>query len=146
MGIFTRLADEEESALVKRAADWPEYPSLESLEPNCLGPIARQHGIDFATAVLFARVVGSPKNGPFIRRIEQLRQGEHRALPVHDLTVVIAPGAFYERYPETGARRERFTPRQRSACRLPHCVDPDRWSGNSVRQWSDHLRLAVGTA
>jgi hypothetical protein len=92
-----------EYGLLRRAADWPEYEHWSELTAEVLREIATLCGIDFATALLYDRIVRSPEHGPFLQQLESLpveAAGSGRRL---DATVVIVPGAFYIEHPHTGA-------------------------------------------
>jgi len=60
------------------------------LHGDNLRHLSAQEGIDFATALLYERLVNSTKHGPFIRQIESLATSDESPLSV-DVTVVIVP-------------------------------------------------------
>jgi hypothetical protein len=72
--------------------------------------LTASHGVDHATAVAYAWLLGSPDHGPFINAFctgaaagpcpEAIRAA------AQELTVLVVPGAFYEEYPQTGAGGE----------------------------------------
>src|SRR5207245_4255064 len=93
------LADEH---ILDRAADWPYDQSLVELTPDRLRAIAMAEGTDFATALLYDRIVRSPKHGPFIERLDALCDGDDAPVPPKTV-LAIAPGAFYVEFPHTGA-------------------------------------------
>ncbi len=68
-----------------------------------LRDLAAREGIDAATEGLYRRVLESPVHGPFIRRVEELR--EEAAVPPWSCgaTLAIVPGASYQETPRTGA-------------------------------------------
>jgi hypothetical protein len=96
-------SSEYESALLDRAANFPEHRALENLTHKTLQQITRDEGVDFATALLFDRYQKSPQHAKFIQRIDKLRE-----LPVqpsglkNNAKVVIVPGALYVERPEMG--------------------------------------------
>lgn len=95
-------ANDEERSLLARAAKAPASADWTDLTEDTLRVTAAEYGIDFATAVLFDRLVRSREHGPFI---EQL----HAPLPAEENgraglpTVVIVPGAFYLEERASGA-------------------------------------------
>jgi hypothetical protein len=102
-----------ERALLERAAAWPSYPSWRELDADVLRHVAAREGIDFATALLYDRIVRSPEHGPFIRSVWSGRgAGAHAP---DGATLAVVPGACYVEYPETGAdgRRLREVARER---------------------------------
>ncbi len=64
-------ADDQE--LLGRAGAWEHCPTLQDCSPLKLSEIARSHGLDFATALLYNRVLRHPAHGAFFRRV---RNGE----------------------------------------------------------------------
>jgi hypothetical protein len=85
-----------EPELFRQATDWL---ASRRLDEAGLRLLAQQHGLDFATAVLFQALRQSPRHGPLIARLD-------RPVPAPlalDADIVIVPGAFYKENPETGA-------------------------------------------
>ncbi len=70
----------------------------------------QQHGSDFATTLLYAWLLSSKDQGPFIADFfeNRHRQLEKASLSDYSLPekVVLVPGAFYEEYPATGGGGE----------------------------------------
>ena len=91
-----------ERDLLRRAAQWAEHSDWRELTVAALERVAERQGVDFATALLYDRLLRSAEHGPFMERLERLSKEDTRA-PVLDATVVIAPGAFYVEFPHTGA-------------------------------------------
>jgi hypothetical protein len=91
--------DEE---VLGRAAEWPLDQGLTDLTPERLRAIAAAEGTDFATALLFDRIVRSAEHGTFIRRVNALADDGDTATAANTL-LAIAPGAFYVEFPHTGA-------------------------------------------
>jgi hypothetical protein len=85
-----------EAELLRQAADWLAGRPLDA---DGLRQLARQRGLDFATAVLYHGVRCSPRNLSFIAEVEEAAQ-PIRSL---DAEIVIVPGGFYKEKPETGA-------------------------------------------
>jgi hypothetical protein len=91
-----------ERRLLERAARWPGYDHYSELSEEAVRQLAEHEGLDFATAVLYDRIVRSPEQRRFIDRLwaESARGIEQARL---DATLVIVPGAFYLEFPHTGA-------------------------------------------
>lgn len=87
-----------EADLLRRAATWPEYPGLNALTPEALRQVSARYGIDFATALLYQRLVSSSRHGPAIAAVSTAG-----GRPNGEEQVVILPGAFYRASPQTGA-------------------------------------------
>lgn len=100
---FRRSRQEDERELLGRATEWPEYRSWPDLTGDVLRQVSRDDGIDFATAVLFDRLLRSQEHGSFIRQMNQLLQQQSEARFATDVLAAIVPGAFYLEHPETGA-------------------------------------------
>src|SRR5882757_4389972 len=94
---------EEEGALRKRAAAFPELPSLALLTAEKLHELTAREGVDFATALLYDRVIRSPKHSPFITRIDQWQSNSIKIRATGDVIVAIVPAAFYKENPDSGA-------------------------------------------
>jgi hypothetical protein len=95
--------DPAEFDLLAAAASWRECPTLSDLTEETLRRIAICQGMDFATAVLFDRLVRSPRHGPFISRIANRPETCLIAPGRRPPTVAIVPGAFYREDPTSGA-------------------------------------------
>jgi hypothetical protein len=80
-----------------------EYPHLTyaTLSSDALARIARDRGIDFATALFYDRIRRSPEHGPFIAEVEEIEPDLH-TLPQLAGKVLIAPSAYYREHPEIG--------------------------------------------
>jgi hypothetical protein len=63
--------------------------------------LGEEEGLDFATALLYDRIVRSPEHGRFIQRLDALPT--ERINSRLEATLVIVPGAFYVEFPHTGA-------------------------------------------
>jgi hypothetical protein len=70
------------------------------MSASALAEVARRHGSDFATALLYDRLGRSEPHGSFIR---QIVEGGNRPADASVLRVVIVPGAFHKEYAYTGA-------------------------------------------
>ena len=92
---------EDERALLDRVAQYPEYQCWIDLTAETLRRIAVEEGIDFATALLYDRVSRSRDHGPFIERLNALRQAKCEPKRALNATLAIAPGAFYKEFPHT---------------------------------------------
>jgi hypothetical protein len=93
---------EAEFALLQRASDWGEHRTLDALDGETLGRITSQHGVDFATALLFDRFQKSPRHKGFIERIDQLRKSDLPPREKIPAKVIIVPGALYLERPDMG--------------------------------------------
>jgi hypothetical protein len=85
-----------EAELLRQAAEWL---SGQHLDAASLRELARQRGLDFATAALYQSLRQSPRHGPLIARLEDATPPTSAL----DTDIVIVPGAFYKEKPETGA-------------------------------------------
>jgi hypothetical protein len=101
MDVFRKLASDEE--LLKRVACWPSYPLWTDLTEQVLCEISAKEGIDFATALLYQRIVSSREHGQFIQQVESLTWRRTAPLRPSTVTVAIVPAAFYVENPHTGA-------------------------------------------
>lgn len=98
-------ASPDDRALFDRVRGRHIYSSwdLSRLDAEALAAITSERGIDFATALLFDRIIHDPRHGPSVNRIENLRREEAPETIPLDATLAIVPGAFYKEYPHTGA-------------------------------------------
>lgn len=103
MRMGMRYNSERATSLLARAASWSEYGCLGDLSAQVLQDVSTNQGIDFATALLFDRIVRSPIHGPFIRRVDQLRQAPWQGSTNVKPLLAVVPGAFYVEHPDTGA-------------------------------------------
>ena len=95
-----------EQRLLERAAEWPEHACWRGLSVDVLKQVAAQEGVDFATALLYDRLVRSPEHGPFIEHIRSGLESDDTGRP--EGTLAIVPGACYVEYPATGADGRRL--------------------------------------
>lgn len=91
-----------ETAILQRALDWPEHPTLERLTPTALREIAERESLDFATALLFDRFQKSSRHADFIRQIDRLRRSPARPQGTREAKIVLIPGALYVERPDLG--------------------------------------------
>jgi hypothetical protein len=68
-----------------------------------LRELAAREGIDAATERLYRRVLESPVHGPFIRRVDELREGSDSQPWTCGAVLAVVPGASYKETPRTGA-------------------------------------------
>lgn len=98
--------EESESALLDRAASFAEFPTLSGLDSETLRQITVSDGIDFATALLYDRVIKLGSNASFSKRIDCLRTldapSEENRLAA-ETVIGIVPAAFYLEKPHSGA-------------------------------------------
>jgi hypothetical protein len=97
----TRMTGDERR-LLERAARWPGFRYCSEITPEAIRKLAEQCGLEFATALLYDRIVQSPEHGRFIQRLEVL-PAECPSPQRLEATLVIVPGAFYVESPHTGA-------------------------------------------
>ncbi|MFL6236923.1 MAG: hypothetical protein ACJ76N_27575 [Thermoanaerobaculia bacterium] len=109
-------------------------PSAEELRA-----LAARDGIDAATERLYRRVLESPLHGPFIRRVDALRD-QPAAVPEWSRGAVLAivPGASYKETPRTGADG-RLVREQAERMGIPTVLVPLATTG-TVRENSRILR------
>jgi hypothetical protein len=114
-----------ERELLARAARWPQHAALGELSAEALRAVGEREGIDFATALLYDRVLRSPEHGLFHKRLWSLPAAAEGARL--DATVTVVPGALYQEYPRSGADGRLFREEAASfGCRtelipLPSC-------------------------
>jgi hypothetical protein len=85
---------EEDARLLARAGGWDG----QELTAAGLGAVAQEHGLDFATALLYRHVSQIPANAEFLR-VAQAGQFP----PSSDVLVGVVPGAFHREHRLTGA-------------------------------------------
>ncbi len=98
------IAARNEQELLNQAAAWPEYGSLDRLSHDVLRSIAAALGLDFATAVLYDRLIKSDSAARPV--LTPATSGNNDAeLPRENAPSLIAvvPGAFYVESPQSGA-------------------------------------------
>ena len=71
--------------LLERAASWTRHPSLAELTVDVLRELAGREGIDFATALLYDRVLRAAEHGPFAARDRRGPAGERTAFTGGDV-------------------------------------------------------------
>ncbi|MDB6034132.1 MAG: hypothetical protein JWM16_4470 [Verrucomicrobiales bacterium] len=85
--------------LLARAVAWADCPTL----GECAGPrmarTAREQGIEFATALLYDRVLRCAGNGAFFQQVKASRRPVVNDPPL----IGLIPGAFYLEHKNTGA-------------------------------------------
>lgn len=89
----------DDKDLLARAAAWDQCQTLPDCSSLKLRKIAQEHSLEFATAVLYDRLLRHPEHDAFFERVRSqnnFRIGD----PVH---VGIIPGAFYREHQDTGA-------------------------------------------
>ena len=106
----------EEKNLLVRAAAWGESPLLADCTPEKLSVVAQQHGLEFATALLYDRVLNHPEHRAFFQRVKENTAPVVLPPPL----VGIIPGAFYLEQKNTGADGARLA----AIAGAP----PSRWS------------------
>ena len=89
----------EDNDLLAQAAAWGQLPILRDCSPIRLTEVAHKHGLDFATAVLYDRVLRNAENRTFFQRA----QFSDACAPLQPTLVGVIPGAFYLEHKDTGA-------------------------------------------
>jgi hypothetical protein len=94
--------DEQDRALLEQAAAWLRNADPRMLRGDWSRELARERGIDFATAALYWHVCSTRPADWLAGDGESASAALHK-LALADLTVAVAPGAFYKEHPWTGA-------------------------------------------
>lgn len=94
--------DVADRRLLQRAAAWPSHESIDALTQPVLKQIAERDGIDFATALLYDRVLRQESTRGLMDRLRS-----EPAIPTRDVLIGVVPGAFYKEYAFTGADGQR---------------------------------------
>jgi hypothetical protein len=89
----------EDKELLARAATFEQCRELRDCSQLKLLEISRAHGLDFATALLFDRLLNHPQHSAFYRQV----QSSPEVLNGNAPGVAIVPGAFYREHKKTGA-------------------------------------------
>lgn len=92
-----------ERRLLDAAAACPELPRLADVSEGALRQMAARRGIDFATALVFDRVVRAEQHGRFIRDLHAMPEDVRLRWEGEPPMVVIVPGAFYQEDATSGA-------------------------------------------
>lgn len=95
-----------EAALLQRAAAFAEMPALADCTAEVMRHVTREHGVDFATALLYDRFRKSPAHAPFIARVETLLGDAPGPKVTVDWKLFIVPGALYVERPALGSGGE----------------------------------------
>jgi hypothetical protein len=89
----------DDKDLLVRAAAWDQCQTLPDCSSIKLAEVAQKQGLEFATAVLYDRLLRHPGHGAFFQRVRNQDN-----LRVDDpIRVGIIPGAFYRDHQDTGA-------------------------------------------
>ena len=89
----------EDKDLLARAAAWEPCPTLNDCSPLKLTEVAHEQGLEFATAVLYDRVLRDVEHRTFFQQV----QTSDANAPIQPMLVGIIPGAFYREHKNTGA-------------------------------------------
>ncbi|MCA9215081.1 MAG: hypothetical protein KDB27_18560 [Planctomycetales bacterium] len=92
---FNQCASNEKELLAS-VVQWASHRNWRELDQNTLAGIAQQEGIDFATALLYSRLLHSSEHGPTIRRLERC---DTDGIPKHDVAefrIGIVPGGLHQ--------------------------------------------------
>jgi hypothetical protein len=96
--------DADDRSLLQRAASNPHRPTLADLPRPVLQQIAAAEGIDYATALLYDRLL---RQETVRDTLATLFGAANEPRPRRDLLIGVAPGAFYQEYAFTGADGQR---------------------------------------
>jgi hypothetical protein len=89
----------EDKELLSRAAAFEHCRELGACSQTNLLEISRAHSPDFATALLFERLLTQPVHSAFYERVHRASEFLNCEIPM----VGIVPGAFYREHKNTGA-------------------------------------------
>jgi hypothetical protein len=89
----------EDKELLSRAAAFEHCRELGDCSQTNLLEVSRANGLDFATALLFDRLLAQPEHSAFYERVQIAPELASRETPL----VAIVPGAFYREHKNTGA-------------------------------------------
>lgn len=92
----------EDLALVRGAGAYTDFVSLEDLTPAALQQITAERGIDFATALLYDRILRSARHGPFIEAVRTRLTCPVPSKGKLDVLLAVAPGAYYREIAKNG--------------------------------------------
>ncbi len=93
----------EDRQVLAEVAEQPQLTSLADLTHQALARVTVERGIDYATALLYDRLIHSEKHWPAIECLNHLRGAPPNASALAGVTCAVAPGAFYREFPHTGA-------------------------------------------
>jgi len=110
----------EDKELLARAAAWDQFRELSDCAPASLLKVAQRHGLEFATAVLYDRVLRHREHGAFFQRTRSRCESAN----VTGLVGII-PGAFYREHKNTGADGARVAAILHSMQCAVECVPVD---------------------
>jgi hypothetical protein len=133
------MFDEADRLLLARAAAWPAHLTAEELTQPVLREIAGREGVDFATALLYDRLL---RREPVRAALATMTSAEATtSLPARAIIGVI-PGAFYKEYTFTGADGQRvLDAAHRHGCRAErvpvHSFGPLADNARILCDWLD---------
>lgn len=104
MHAIGRTPDAIDTALMERAAAHHACLSIDKLTPAALQQISERDGIDFATAMMYDRVLQRASTRIIL---ELLKREQVQQTPRRDVLIGVVPGAFYKEYAFTGADGQR---------------------------------------
>jgi hypothetical protein len=101
MGKFYISAPVDDVMLARATRD--QVAALQGRLPSTpeLKAVADQHGLDFATMLLYQAMLASPLHGPFIAALDS--EPVCTTYPPIAAKVLVIPALFHAHYPETGA-------------------------------------------
>lgn len=86
-------------ALLDQAAKWQPCPGLLDCTPNQVAELTTSQGLDFATAILYDRILRRPEDRSFFNHVSNVTTSSGSKA----VMVGIVPGAFYRQHKNTGA-------------------------------------------
>lgn len=87
--------------LTDRSRDSYADCDYDALTPRKLADVTREHGVDFATALLYDRIRHAEPHRAFIEAVDAIDPAA--SLPPTSARLLIAPAAFWREYPQLGA-------------------------------------------
>jgi hypothetical protein len=95
--------DDEDRLLLDAAAEWLRSADAVALRGDWPRKLAQERGVDFATAALYVHVCSRDAGVDAIGQSLFSRDGEGAPARLNELTIAVAPGAFYREHPWTEA-------------------------------------------
>jgi hypothetical protein len=145
----------EDKELLARAAAYKECQGLSDCSQVNLLKLSQARGHDFATAVLYDRVLREPRHVEFFQRV----QSSLTSVANDSLLIGIVPGAFYREHKNTGADGARVAAILNAMGLRAECVPVEsfgslrcnaalisHWLANHARQRIALVSLSKGSA
>jgi hypothetical protein len=94
-------SSQSDALLLRRAENWRGIGNLAELTAATLCQISSREGMDFATALLYDRVIHAPEHACFISAIDTAQPTPSKRN--QRITIALLPAAFYKEKPRSGA-------------------------------------------